>query len=1297
MGVGAVYTVQPVNNNLYAVWQFKVGDLTVCADRTEGWYNFGQTVLTVMPQYSHEYLNLRNDIKISYAFYRTGNDAVPVAKDTLILSDVAQNGEYYCVATISDQGYANPLKLISNPITVRVLRKNLSDAVFAEMSNQTYNGAPITPELPEITLDGWTLVPDVDFTYEYSYNETVGWAHLKITGINNYNGSADRIVFYIEPAYMNAGVDANHQIYDGQEHLTVINQWADVENATWTYSIYGEEGSYTSSVPMSKYVGEYKIYFRVAHANYVTYYGSAVMQITPKIVKVDWDLSLIYNAQNQRPTATVETGVAGENIALTIEVGDCCQVGTYTATASMTTPNQNYQLTNQQTEFNIKPRNVTVTIIPNGNWCENEIGEYAAAKLNDLAGNDNPEITLTYYLNGSAINGKPIKAGAYVVRATISDPNYILTGLTEAPFTICKQDGTVTNSIVVQQDDWHYGDQASALNFVATVGHDDAQVTYFYLNENNEEVEIEFNQIITVGTYYVRVIIDGDNLRAYAEATKEFRVLPCVLNLAWSDLQQEFDGEKHTPTVILTNLVNANECRVTVVTGALDGIHVGNYLASVTVPDNKNYVLPSVTTQEYSILPRSVTVTINSATSMYGEDLASLTVQVTMGKIIPGDNDDGSVYTLFKETGTDVGTYRISGRSTNPNYVVTFVEATYTIIAKESVVVWEDVDYVYNGEVQTILPYIMHGNEKIYLPVITMRDGVATPFFHAGEYQVEAIAPNGNFHLGNATKTITMVRTSLIVIANDLSVRYNQQFTLTANFVGFIKHENISNLEGSLHLATTYRLRDNITGDGTYPIVASGLTSNDYDIVYLDGKLTVEGIYLQIRILDCSSIYGNSLAELKFAFVDMPLMNPDHVFELVKESGYNVGKYAIEGKILDRNYAIEFIREDGSIGNGVYTILPRPITVSIADKTEIYHKALAPEFEARIVAGSVVNNDNADGSVYRLIYDGVNQVGAHRIHGVSTNPNYAVSFISAEDQMRDYGIYTITPKKITIPVADLTNFVYNGNPQTYRHDWLYRDYYTISGDAFTQTDAGNYMITLTLDPNCEWANAEPGKEHAVLHYEFIIAKSEFPLEVVTPIAYGGVYDGKTHAALVDSVPVNNGQPYTWEFSIDGGDYTNVVPTFIAPGTYVVNYRLVSTNYETYFGQFSVTITKAKLNVVINENTVAQGAKPSLNNFTVTGLAGTDQAKDVIQLIYQDAEYIASAAKIGDEFILTAVLRDYMSAYYEIESIDTNVLRVKEAPTNIGVIIAIVFGGVAVIGGGVATTIILIRRKRKASH
>lgn len=78
---------------------------------------------------------------------------------------------------------------------------------------------------------------------------------------------------------------------------------------------------------------------------------TVTLTIAPKSVAVVWsNMSLTYNGSAQAPTATVDTGITGETLTLTV-AGQQTNAGTYTATASTT--NGNYTLTNATTSFTI--------------------------------------------------------------------------------------------------------------------------------------------------------------------------------------------------------------------------------------------------------------------------------------------------------------------------------------------------------------------------------------------------------------------------------------------------------------------------------------------------------------------------------------------------------------------------------------------------------------------------------------------------------------------------------------------------------------------------------------------------------------------------------------------------------------------------------------------------------------------------------------------------------------------------------------------------------------------------------
>lgn len=85
---------------------------------------------------------------------------------------------------------------------------------------------------------------------------------------------------------------------------------------------------------------------------------TVTLTIAPKSVAVVWsNKSLTYTGSAQAPAATVDTGITGETLTLTV-AGQQTNAGTYTATASTT--NSNYTLTNATTSFTIAPMEITV-------------------------------------------------------------------------------------------------------------------------------------------------------------------------------------------------------------------------------------------------------------------------------------------------------------------------------------------------------------------------------------------------------------------------------------------------------------------------------------------------------------------------------------------------------------------------------------------------------------------------------------------------------------------------------------------------------------------------------------------------------------------------------------------------------------------------------------------------------------------------------------------------------------------------------------------------------------------------
>ncbi|MDE7087374.1 MAG: hypothetical protein K2O67_04195, partial [Clostridia bacterium] len=82
---------------------------------------------------------------------------------------------------------------------------------------------------------------------------------------------------------------------------------------------------------------------------------------------------------------------------------------------------------------------------------------------------------------------------------------------------------------------------------------------------------------------------------------------------------------------------------------------------------------------QFTIAKREITVTINAASSVAGEELEALTATVTSGSVLNGDTP----YTLT--TNADkaaMGTYAITGTCTNDNYNITFEDGVYIVSKK---------------------------------------------------------------------------------------------------------------------------------------------------------------------------------------------------------------------------------------------------------------------------------------------------------------------------------------------------------------------------------------------------------------------------------------------------------------------------------------------------------------------------------------------------------------------------------------------------------------------------------------
>ena len=153
---------------------------------------------------------------------------------------------------------------------------------------------------------------------------------------------------------------------------------------------------------------------------------------------------------------------------------------------------------------------------------------------------------------------------------------------------------------------------------------------------------------------------------------------------------------------------------------------VGKYTVRVTVAADGNYKAASATA-DFTISAKKITVAIDGKTSIYGDDIVTLTA--TDNGIVNGDSNVYSLSTIASKT-AGVGTYDITGTALDDNYSITFTggENAYEITKRNLTVTVVVNDKQYDGlNTASIKSVIL--NNVVNNDSITLLNG--TPTFHS--------------------------------------------------------------------------------------------------------------------------------------------------------------------------------------------------------------------------------------------------------------------------------------------------------------------------------------------------------------------------------------------------------------------------------------------------------------------------------------------------------------------------------------------------------------------------------------
>ena len=339
-----------------------------------------------------------------------------------------------------------------------------------------------------------------------------------------------------------------------------------------------------------------------ANTNYALTNSSTEYTIAPKSVAVTWsNTALTYNGAEQKPTATTEVA----DLAITVSGAQTdANADPYTATAS--TANTNYTLTNNSTEYTIAPLGVAVT------WESTALTYNGTAQAPTAAAEGvNGALTLT-------VDGKTADAGTgYTATASTADTNYALTNAA-CTFDIAAKSITVTIDAIAEQT--FTGEAIEPTVTLRTNGLVEGDTL-----AKDADYTVSYADNVNAGTASVTVKSTHGGNYTFADASANFTVVPAAAPALAVQGTTAFKYSVSGAQSVTISGVPANAGAVTYTVGTVTDAQ--DILAdTVTAADGAvNFTLNSM-----PAFVEGVTATIPVTVAMANYATASVTVTITI-------------------------------------------------------------------------------------------------------------------------------------------------------------------------------------------------------------------------------------------------------------------------------------------------------------------------------------------------------------------------------------------------------------------------------------------------------------------------------------------------------------------------------------------------------------------------------------------------------------------------------------------------------------------------------------------
>ena len=620
-------------------------------------------------------------------------------------------------------------------------------------------------------------------------------------------------------------------VNDGVSYTGFVNSETEIVldgnlSFTYTYNQYDNVGNYLI-IPNGLTSTNYDITF--VNGNLTVEAKPITVTITP--------VTSVYG-ESQTELIGIADGIVNndQNVyTLSCEVNELSIVGTYDINGTDISDNYIVTFENGTNAYTVTKKELTITadsdtkafdgiVLEKNSYTNTALVNGDVIEIITIVGAQTEIGTSTNEVSNAIIKKNNIDVTSCY---DITYINGILT-VTKAQLTITANPKTIT-----------YGDMPDndGVSYSGFIGTDDETV----LN-GNLEILYNYEQFGNVGSYSIipsGLVSSNYNIQ-YVNGVLSVNPLDITVTIVskssiYGDAQVELESSITSGELINNDTnVYSISCAVTATSD------VGTYDIIGTCL-NTNYNITFVgESDSYIVSKKELTITANSKTITYGDtpvnDGVSYTGFVNSETEIVLDGNLSFTYTYNQYD--NVGNYLIIPNGlTSTNYDITFVNGNLTVEAKPITVTITPVTSVY-GESQTELIGIADGIVNNDQNVYTLSCEV-NELSIVGTYDINGTDISDNYIVTfeNGTNAYTVTKKELTIIANDKTIIYkNEAQNGGVSYVGFVNNDTEAVLGGNLSFSYNYNQYDDI---GNYTITPSGLTSDNYEIKFVEGTLIV--------------------------------------------------------------------------------------------------------------------------------------------------------------------------------------------------------------------------------------------------------------------------------------------------------------------------------------------------------------------------------------------------------------------------------------------------------------------------